>query len=602
MGLLAVILTVAVVQIDRVSAQDLITFDPEVKYVKPGAEFELVCETDSDGVVEEIYSPGDLPPERTLNLLSQEQRSKSFTHAGGEYTKTYVDAAKEVHEGFYTCVVYRQTEPFVVQATRQVIIEDLCEDVVCPELKTCVADYDSGTSECQCVFNCKKEGLTPFDFLCTDTCETVAGECEMQLRNCRDGRDRKVWQTGWFCPHPVGGFPKPVVRTSESRQLIEPEVGEPVILDSGIIVDGTPLSDVTWTVNGVEDPEFRGIHQYFFVATAGMNHVIECKIVHCRDEDSAIINSYFVYTDEEPTTVPATSSSFTDTTPLPGGVGTTIYHVCSVFPGGAIEQFNTAAAFYDLTCTHVLAADFSPGGDYSQAWFVYGTFDQHDGNTALSALTIFAGRTAFEFQRGWLVIQNGEKVGLKEGEPELLGDCIVTFIFLHLVAECPHFNVYYDGVISGHIRLGSAGKTNLPPQKDPYSDAGLCWDNESGFRPNWQVNSNSGCTVDVTHEECSDSSECEKFNMPSGELSLTPWVFRGLGAHQSCNELHCEGQTPTAAQKCALEQAHAVNLVLRTQISLSKRVATEECPEEECDWKLDLLSRGCPQENPPFQC
>ena len=297
-------------------------------------------------------------------------------------------------------------------------------------------------------------------------------------------------------------------------------------------------------------------------------------------------------TTQPPTTKPPTTEPKAPTEP-PGSLP-----VCSTFPGGAIEQFDTVSSYYDLACSHVLAADFLPGGDFTQAWYIYGTFDQHDGNTALSAITIFAGTTVFEFQRGWKVNIGKGKFEIEEDVPRTFGNCEITFTGLHLKAECPHFAAYYDGLMSGHVILGNS-QTPLSTENPVKSGSslGLCWDNDSGFRANWQVAHSPQCKVDPQQDACEVTDECDNFKnaLILGDQSS------GMGAYDSCGQLHCEEMVPTPAQQCALNRADSVNRSLKSGGQAAEGMV-EGCPEEECEWKLDLLSRGCPQKNPPFKC
>merc|ERR1712098_323175 len=41
------------------------------------------------------------------------------------------------------------------------------------------------------------------------------------------------------------------------------------------------------------------------------------------------------------------------------------------------------------------------------------------------------------------------------GVPRTIGVCEVMFTGQHLRAACPYFYVYFDGTMSGHIRLGT---------------------------------------------------------------------------------------------------------------------------------------------------
>ena len=171
----------------------------------------------------------------------------------------------------------------------------------------------------------------------------------------------------------------------------------------------------------------------------------------------------------------------------------------------------------------------------------------------------------------------------------------MLFTGRHIKADCPHFSVFYDGVMSGHIQLGDSPVTEAPV-KD-YSDIGLCWDAQSGFRPNWQVKKEGECTVDTSKEPCEPGEECNSYE---GDLA-------GQG---SCSELNCEDDTPTPVQVCSLNQAVAMDEFFRetTTAQRDNNGAVPEtqkvdgCPEIACDWQKELVSRGCPQENPPFEC
>ena len=594
---------------------------PSVKYVKPGDSFTLICNTDASGIVDAIYAPDeDTPSDAELEAASRAKTDSAFTHATGSYKKEYVEANKEDHAGWYTCVVFRQGDTVVEQSRCLVIIEDLCENLQCAELETCVADYDAGTSECQCVEKCDMANLLFTDIKCTDTCENLF-ECEIRHRNCQDGKDRQIWRHE-LCPFIDFKPITPILALAPGTQEIYPDAGEEIPLDCGIIQDGTPELTVVWIVDGQEDEGSRNQHQYTVSTFPGMSMLVQCKMLQCKDETSAKFNRWFIVTesDDAPTTM-----SPTKTSPLeePRNRETLpIYPVCSIYPAGVIEQFDTQPAFYDLSCSHVLAADFAPDGDYTQGWYIYGNFDVHDDDAALAAMTIFVGSTAFELQRGWIVSIGQEKLKLVENEPQKIGDCEVTFAGLHLRAACPHFNVFYDGFMSGHIQTfrydltyniyegmsenegGPAGLVAVPfdPRKTA-TNIGLCWDNQSGFRPNWQIDSRTGCSVDTSLEECQEeTSNCSDY---VEEYRILPGRFSGLGAEGSCSELHCGGGTPTKAQECSLEQAHSVNKqLIRFSADDFNQPASglPGCPEDKCEWKLDIVSRGCPQDNPPFDC
>jgi len=276
----------------------------------------------------------------------------------------------------------------------------------------------------------------------------------------------------------------------------------------------------------------------------------------------------------------------TTSTPVGNLVAEGFYPTCTIYPGGVIKSFDDASSFYDLACTHVLAADFAPEGDFLAPWFIYGTFDQHDGNYAMSHMTIFAGGVAFEFQRGWLVNVDGAKFEVEAGVPRALGDCSISFTGHHIVATCPHFTAYYDGVMAGHIQIGS-DPVITPPVKE-FNDIGLCWDNVSGFRPNWQVKTDAGCDVDPTKAPCAGGEECSGYS--------------DQAAFDSCSQINCEELVATAVQTCSLNQADAMEGFLNGASGQPKLDSILGCPEEICDWQNDLLSRGCPQDNPPFDC
>jgi len=556
---------------------------PKKKYVKPGDPFDLTCQIEEGGIVGEFYSPAeDVPSDTALVKKSKKKTDYAFIHESGTYNKNYVKASKRKHAGFYTCVIFLRDEPYIEKAVCEVIIKDLCKNVQCPDPKTCVADYETGTTSCQCVFDCPQFDIPESSFICTDHCETMSHECEMKEKNCLDGKDRKVWRSGGFCPFPYQKPKRPSLFTNPNIQNLYPKVGEEVDLSSGLLNDGEPPVEISWTKDSVDLPRWKDQRMYTFTATFGMRTYIECKIYQCRDISTAAVMRYYIETPDKP--------------------DEDIYPVCSVYPGGAIEQFNSQSAYYDLACTHVMAADFGPGGDYTNPWFIYGTFDQRDGNTALMSMTVFIGSTAFEFQRGWIINVGGSKFPVMEGVARTIGVCEVMFTGQHLRAACPFFYVYFDGTMSGHIRLGTfetspskaesvKGRTNI----------GLCWDNESGFRENWQIPSSGSCSIQPGKEGCEDSGACDRFVLASYQDSALQWASRGRGAHQACNELTCEGSTPSPDQECALNQANLVNLHLRVEKQLTDAVAVEQCPEN-CDWKEKVVDGGCPQYPLPYVC
>jgi len=186
-------------------------------------------------------------------------------------------------------------------------------------------------------------------------------------------------------------------------------------------------------------------------------------------------------------------------------------------------------------------------------------------------------------------------------------ECSVVFAHFHLAVTCPLFSAHYDGVMSGHITLSPGVTKPFPPPSKKRTNIGLCWDARSGFRPNWQIGKTDGnCLVDTNDTPCADPQlpQCEleeaPVNLPGPD---TAWSACGAGAAASCAELHCDQDVPTAVQQCALEQAKRVSCALKKgdKTALEQGVDVS-CPSEGCDWKLELLWRGCPQENPPFVC
>ena len=134
---------------------------------------------------------------------------------------------------------------------------------------------------------------------------------------------------------------------------------------------------------------------------------------------------------------------------------------------------------------------------------------------------------------------------------------------------------------------------------------GLCYDNQSGFRKNWQVGRTVGpCEVNTDAEACSEEDlNCGGFNSPPrfGGGTSESWGSCGNGARSSCNELYCSDGEPSAAQQCSLKQADRISCELKYG-AVTEGVADNGCPEDPCVWKLDVVSRGCPQEDPPFSC
>ena len=289
----------------------------------------------------------------------------------------------------------------------------------------------------------------------------------------------------------------------------------------------------------------------------------------------------------------------------PGEISIGANHVCSVFAGGVVESFDGSGTHYDLSCTHVLAADLMTDGDYTNPWFIYGTFDQHDGATALMSMTFYVGTQAFEFQRGWLINLDGsQKMPLKEGDYYMVPNtgCYVVFQDKHLQLGCPYFEAYYDGIMSGHIRLKTLRSTR--PFAKRTGTIGLCWDNQSGWRTNWQVGTTTGlCQISSTDSSCKSANpSCDQYRLevPRAALGLGAWARCEAGPTRSCTEMNCGDRVASAAQECALQQA--VRIMCSLKYSTPLQGSDGKCPADDCEWKKDVLARGCPQDHPPFVC
>ena len=560
-----------------------LTFPSEV-WIEPGTDLTVTCKTDK-GVISRVYTPDEeVPSDEQLRKFRDSYRSYGFGFGRSISTKysKYTNAQQE-DGGIYTCVVFHDDDRFPVEiATSLVHVRDLCAESTCFEQQTCSPDYQTGTFQCKCVFDCY---LSEPKLLCTDTCEFFFNECSMWETMCLDGVHRNV---AYYDKCQVEE--RPIVLQSDIPVDITPSWDEEVVLYSGLTRDGIPSASITWYLNGNEIQEFRNEGKMSFVTSTEWGGQIECKIMHCMRESVVFYTRYNIIL------------------PPPPGV----YHVCSVYPGGVVEQFHGAVSNYDLACSHVLVANSLLNTDYSQGWYVYGTFDVHDGDIALMAMTFFVGTTAFEFQRGWLINIGGEKLEVDEGVGVMLGQsgCEVRFTGLHLRAACPHFYAYYDGVMSGHVRLGGGEEFAEDVADKSDTEFGLCWDSDAGFRTNWRLMFTEECAVEGSVSQCSDAhSYCDKFTREPGsgygkaaQLAESGALSCGAGSRVSCAELKCEEQEITAVQRCALNQADSVNCYLKQESELRERVGGEECPEEECGWELEIVTRGCPQDNPPFQC
>ena len=412
----------------------------------------------------------------------------------------------------------------------------------------------------------------------------------MREQTCKDGLPREIKNRG-FCPNRI----TPVIREFNTEILVD-DFGETIVLASGVIEKGEPPVQVSWEFYHEDgsDAELITPADDPFQLTVDDDTVgtYQIKITQCLDEVSATVNEYTIGVEEEL------------------DMNVQLMYTCSIYPGGGVEAFDGSASYYDLACTHVLAADFRPQGVFSDPWFIYGTFDQHDGNTALNALTFYVGRNIFEVQRGWVIHEKGTKIVLEENVPQQIGntDCWVTFKNFHMIVDCPQFKVYYDGVMSGHISLKPGVQEPYSPPHKKGSKVGLCWDSNSGAKPNWQTGHTNGeCQIDTSDQPCADTqpAQCDleetPFDIPGPDVA---WTACGTGAAVGCGELYCGGLNPTSVQKCALEQAKRVSCALKFGNTASLEGLGQDlaCPTDSCAWKLDILARGCPQENPPFVC
>ena len=507
----------------------------------------------------------------------------------------YPDATKGVDDGFYTCVIMHGPthDPVYSSAQCEVIIKDLCEeDSGCADNEICEPDYTTGTVECTCNYQCPQS----FNVLCSDTCEMFWHECAMEQKICEDGRKREVGNIG-FCPERV----EPQIRDVD--QDIEEELGNQVTLSSGLLQDGTPAALVQWTFYPASGSpvSLSARETYEFTVSEDTVGTYKITLMQCMDEANAVENVYRFGIKEVTTTVPVIETTTPTPTPQIGEL-TTPGYTCSAFPGGIIEDFNSVPHFYDLSCTHILAADLMPEGSFLNPWFVYGTFDEHDSKTALMTMTFYLGQNQFEVQRGWIVhIGDGEKLALEEGVVQVVEgtDCSVKFADMLIEVQCLHFEAYYDGLMAGHIRLKTfAGSESLAKGR---GNLGICYDNNSGWRPNWQIGKMRGkCRIDREEPACkTELPEMCQLSQPP-QIFGRDWTSCGMGAESSCKELNCDGTAPTQAQQCVLEKANRVNCNLK----LGGSVAGEDsaCPTERCKWMKGVVSKGCPQDNLPFDC
>ena len=521
-----------------------------------------------------------------------ERLSRRHNAQKSEIFKEYKNATKGVDDGYYTCVVNHDSDhdPAYSIARCKVVIVDLCAESDCNEKEICEPDYETGTVECTCNYVCPLS----FNLICSNTCELFPHECAMDAKSCEDGREREIQREG-LCPAIV----KPKIRKIDMD--FEAYLNDPIILSSGLVEDGTPMAHVEWVfypADGIGIPEYLDANEtYAFTLNQDTIGTYRITLMHCMDKENAIRNEYRVALVSEPTTPAVTAAP----TPEVDTLTTTTAYTCTAYPGGVIDDFNARGHFYDLSCTHILAADLMPGGSFYNPWFIYGTFDNHDGKTALMSMTFYLGRDIFEVQRGWVILTDrGSKLSLEEGVAQAVGTsgCSVKFADLHIKVDCLHFDAYYDGIMSGHIKLKIVAEESL--LQKGTGNIGLCFDNQFGSRPNWQVGRSRGrCQVDTEEPPCQTETppDCFLSQPPVGGKEHTTC---GVGAEGACSELHCNGNTPTSVLRCALAQANRVNCSLKLGLSISG--GDEDCEDEPCVWKKEIVSRGCPQENLPFVC
>lgn len=564
----------------------------EVQYVKPGDDFQMACRSDHASATR-IYLPTETVPTEEA-LLEQGGGEQGHYAERSTTINEYEDATLGVDDGIYTCVVQHGADydPIYSVAECRVIIVDLCVEAGCDDVEVCEADYDAGTAECTCNYECPNV----LDILCSDTCEVFWNECTMEEKVCVDKVARQRESDG-FCPNREA----PVFRDIDEDIVVS--YGEEITLASGLVKDGTPWATVHWVFHPADgsSPHYLSVRDlYELTVSPDTLGVYKITLMHCMDAEHAVRNEYRLALLIEPTTPPPTTSP--PPTTVDPGESNFPSHVCTAFPGGVIEDFNSHPNYYDLSCTHILAADLMPAGSFYNPWFIYGTFDQLDGATSLMSMTFYHGSNIFEVQRGWLVITpDGSKAELEEGVPLQLGatGCSVTFKEWHVHVFCAEFSAYYDGLMTGHVQLrGEAGPWEL--EKGP-TNIGLCFDDQSGWRPNWQVgNQRDQCEVDVDKEPCGDhSGDCGAY-ITSEQIPDHSWTRCGYGTDAACAELNCGDTVASQTQQCVLKQANSANCELKQGGDVVG--SGDHCPEDECEWFALVVSRGCPQDHLPFDC
>lgn len=558
--------------------QILIGFSPSVKYVQPGDNFDLECNSDSAASIK-IYGPDELVP----TLEEAKLANKEFNLLEKVTTINDYFNAKVSDSGIYTCVVmHGPLRIEVSMGTIEVIVQDLCASKTCDENEVCEANYDDGSAVCLCPVDMCQAFLTVFEPLCTDTCEQFFNPCHLKETICQDKKPR-IKISDYFCPAIVSPT------TRQQHLSVESDKGEVIQLHSGIMTIGSPPSKIDWTFTpkgGVAEIILAG---EVLSITADVSGVYEATITHCANKASAVRSTYDLVVLEPAivTTAPwvpqtgvftrfetemvSVEEAFTSEKPElltaePEGPEELGVDSCGVYNNGVIELFGGGVAQKALNCHHVLAAE------PENSWFIYGKFDA-DSN--LLSMSFYVKQTVFEIQVGWVVNSAGSKLILSEGEASQVGDCAVTFADLHLSVKCPAFNVIYDGLKMAYIN--KVGGSNA------LIKMGLCYGTEvpAGYsaKANWQVGNTAAPCVLPTPKDCSGAApQC---GAQSGALAT------------ACK---CAG---AEANQCELDRASLVKSFMVGKASMSAPVSS--CPAD-CDWKQSVVDAGCPQPDATFLC
>ena len=130
------------------------------------------------------------------------------------------------HTGIYTCLVYHSFAPHFSTLECEIIILDLCEGHTCDATiyESCVGDYTTGTSSCECPAIGDPDCSTEASFHCSDTCELFWNNCQRKQKTCDDKIPREVMFEG-FCPSAAEKFP-PQVTDMPDTYIMNPELGQ----------------------------------------------------------------------------------------------------------------------------------------------------------------------------------------------------------------------------------------------------------------------------------------------------------------------------------------------------------------------------------------